>query len=384
MTQVAGGAAAGGAAGSAAGTAAAGGSGTGASGAGTAAASGAANAAAGSVVANAVGAAGSAGTGTGSAAGSGAAAGAGGAAAAGAEGAAGAGQAAGAAGAAAGSAAAGAEGAAAGAGTLWTADWRESYAKDDPAKLNILKRYASPGAALDALFAAQQKIRSGETKQSLPENATPEQLAAFRQEHGIPDKPEGYFEKLPDGVKLDDADKVHLAPYAKLMHDQNLSPAAAAQFLAVRQQELDGLVEARVAADGALKTQTEDALRAEWGNDYRANINSIHGMLNGAPKEVSDAILNARTPDGNPLVGTLEVTRWLAQLSRELNPFGTIVPSTGGALDGKGVDARIVEIEGMMRKLGGEYYKGPKADSLQKEYRDLIGARERMKARTAA
>ncbi len=267
---------------------------------------------------------------------------------------------------------------------MWAADWRESYAKEDAAKLNVLKRYASPGAALDALFAAQQKIRSGETKQALPENATPEQLATFRQENGIPEKPEGYFEKLPAELKLDEADKTILTPYLSAMHALNLPAATAAKLIEVRQQELDRLVDARVTADNTLKVSTEDALRSEWGNEYRANINNVHSMLDGAPAEVSEAILNARTADGNPLVGTPEVVRWLAQLSRELNPFGTIVPTTGGALDGNGVNARIADIEVMMRELGGQYYKGPKADSLQKEYRDLVDARTRMQKRTAA
>jgi hypothetical protein len=275
-------------------------------------------------------------------------------------------------------------GAGSGAGAAWDANWRETYAKDDAAKLNVLKRFASPGAALDALFSAQQKIRSGDLKAALPKDATPEQRAAYRAENEIPEKPEGYLDKLPEGLKVVDDDKPIIEPYLKVFHDENVSPALAHKLLTVRNAEHERMIEARVTADESLKTATEDKLRGEWGNDYRANINSIHGMLDGAPPEVSEAILQARTPDGNPLVGTPEVVRWLAQLSRELNPFGTIVPATGGTLDGKGVEDRIAQIEGLMGDRNSTYWKGPMADKTQKEYRDLIDARNNMRKRNAA
>src|SRR3990172_7165987 len=54
------------------------------------------------------------------------------------------------------------------------ADGRQQYAGDDPKKLSRLERYASPKAALDALFAAQQRISSGELKAALSPDATPE------------------------------------------------------------------------------------------------------------------------------------------------------------------------------------------------------------------
>lgn len=373
MTQLASGAGAGAGGAAAGGASASGASGSGA-GAGTAAAGAAAGAGAGAA-AGAAAAGGAAGAGAGAGGGSQSGGGQG-------AGAAGAGAAEGGAGAGAGSGAGAA--AAAGAGTRWDENWREQYSGQDATKLNVLKRYASPQAALDALFAARQRIDSGEIKQPLAKDATPEQVTAWRKENGIPEKPEAYFDKLPDGVKLEDSDKAILAPYAQAMHELNLPPEVAGKLVAVRQQELEKLVDTRIQADNTLKTQTEDVLRGEWGNDYRANINNVHAMLDGAPPEVAESILNARTADGNPLVGTPETMRWLAQLARQLNPFGTIVGPTGGAMDGKGVEARIAEITAMMGKSNGPYYKGPQADALQKEFRDLVSARDRIKARTAA
>jgi hypothetical protein len=220
-------------------------------------------------------------------------------------------------------------GSSAGAGDNWGANWRETYAEKDESKLNVLKRYASPRAVLEALFSARQKIDSGELKAPLPKNPTPEQLATYRKDNGIPEKPEAYFEGLPDTIKLSDADKAMLTDYVGVMHKHNLNPEAARDFLAARQGQLDKLVETRLAEDARLRTQTEDALRAEWGNDYRSHLNNIEALLSTAPAEVRDTLKMARAPDGTPFFDTKEARLWLAQLAFERNGFSAPVGDGG-------------------------------------------------------
>lgn len=222
----------------------------------------------------------------------------------------------------------------------------------------------------------------------LPKDATAEQITAYRKDNGIPEKPEAYLEALSKDVaeSLTDDDKAIITPYLGALHKLNLTPAQASELIAVRQAEQDRQVEVRVEADNQLRTKTEDALRTDWGNNYRAEINNIHGLLNGAPADVKEALLQARTPDGNALVGTPEVVRWLAQLARTVNPYSVPVGGDGGSLDQKGVDARIGEIESWMGAQKGtdnykRYYSDPK---VQTEYRTLVDAREAMKKRTAA
>lgn len=185
---------------------------------------------------------------------------------------------------------------------------------------------------------------------------------------------------------MSDDDKAIIAPYLATLQKLNLTPAQASELIAVRQAEQDRQVETRTAADETLRVKTEDSLRADWGNNYRAEINNIHGMLNGAPADVRNAFLQARTPDGNALVGTPEVVRWLAQLARTVNPYSAPVGGDGGSLDQKGVDARIGELEGWMGAKNGstEYKKYWGDEKAQTEYRNLIDAREQMKKRTAA
>src|SRR5688572_23894721 len=91
----------------------------------------------------------------------------------------------------------------------WPADWRQKLAGEDKKTLERLGRMASPADLLKSYRALEQKISAGELKKGLPENATPEQVAEWRREQGLPEKPEGYLENLslPDGVVLGEADK---------------------------------------------------------------------------------------------------------------------------------------------------------------------------------
>lgn len=267
------------------------------------------------------------------------------------------------------------------AGKKWGEDWRESYAGQDEKKLNVLKRYASPQAALDALFAAQAKIGSGEVKAPLPANATPEQVAQYRKDNGIPEKPEGYLTDLPADVKIAPHNKDMATYIATRMHEVNAPPALVQQGLRLVNDWQEQLIEKRIDQDARLQVDTEEALRQEWGPEYRANVNNIKAWLGTAPAEVSEGILHARTMNGDPLVSSPSVMRWLGALAREALPFGTIVPGASGSVSAAAGEARIAEIEAMMKPNHAQHKEYLSNEKIQKEYRDLIDARARNNAR---
>lgn len=287
---------------------------------------------------------------------------------------------------------AGATGAAAGAaantgdaGAKWGANWREGWAANDEKKLSWAQRYASPQAMLDAAWSAQERIAKGELAKPLPTNPTAEQLTEYRKANGIPEKADGYWDGLPKELRLEEGDKEILAPYLPVMHELNLSPAQASKLIAFRQQEMQRHIDERQVADGELKTKTEDTLRQEWGGEYRAHVNNITGFLRtNFGEEGMDDIMNARTPNGDPLLGSPGVLRSLAQLAVATRGGNiTITTADGGLVDAKGVDARLGEIVKLMGDDASEYWKGPKADGLQAEYRRLITAQQQMKSRAA-
>lgn len=222
-------------------------------------------------------------------------------------------------------------------------------------------------------------------KNPLPANATAEQIAAWRTENGIPATGDGYIASLPAEIKIEPHNKEMASFIANRMLAVNASPAVVHEGLKVMNEWQAQLIEKRVEADETLRASTEDALRAEWGNEYRANRNNVLSFLSAtAPPEVADALLNARTPDGTPFVGTPAAVRWLASMAKLHNPFGTIVPGAGAGTGMGNVDSRINQINAMMSDQSSEYWKGPNAEKIQKEYRDLIDAQNRQKERGAA
>jgi hypothetical protein len=276
----------------------------------------------------------------------------------------------------------------------WGPDhWRATYAGADDKKKAFVERYTDPAAAIDAAFAAREKIEAltVAAKKVLPENATPEQIAQYRKDNGIPEKPEGYFDALPKDVResLDDEDKQILSPYLAELQNMNIPPAAAAKLVALRQAELTRFMDERTTNDNTLKVKVEDELRKDWGNNYRAEINNVNAFLSTLPPAVQEALHSARTPDGVALFNSPVMLKAWAQMARTVNPYSIPIGNDGGSLDEKGVEGRIAEIERWMGAAAGSadykrYYGDPKISGRGGEYETLLDARANMKKRNAA
>lgn len=209
-------------------------------------------------------------------------------------------------------------------------------------------------------------------------------MAEYRKANGIPEKADGYWDAMKD-VKLEGVDKDIVAPYLPIMHELNLRPDQVAKLVTFRQAEQDRMVDERIAADSTLRQQTEDALRGEWGSGYRQNVEAMRSFITTRFGDAADALMNARTPDGSPLLGNTTVLRSLLQMAMDLNGgVPTITLADGKMADGAGVDARMKEIEGLMKDLSSKYWKGSEANALQAEYRQLIEYRERNASRAGA
>lgn len=265
----------------------------------------------------------------------------------------------------------------------WPSDWRQKLAGEDDKALKQLERMATPGDVFKSFRVLQQKFSSGEFKAPLAKDATPEQIATWRKDNGIPEKPEDYKIELPDGMVLGDADKPLVASFTKSVHDLNWKPEQVNQALAWYYTEQDRLATARAESDATFKRDAEDELRAEFGPEFRPNLSASGNMMAATfPDGLSEEILAARTPSGKLLGDHPQFVKAMVALARELNPAGALVPAgnDGGA---KGLSDRIADLEKMMGDHGSDYWRGPKADAMQKEYRDLITARDKMKARAA-
>lgn len=259
----------------------------------------------------------------------------------------------------------------------WPADWRQKYAGDDPKILKRLERYASPKAALDALFAAQTKISSGELKTALKPNASPEEVAQWREANGIPPAPTGYEISLPSGRVVGEEDKPFVDEFLSAAHEVNMHPTQVNKALDWYLGKQEQVMAEQAALDEESRMLARDELRAEYGPDY---VRNTQAALELVPEHIRDDFLVARGPDGVMLGNNPEVIRWLAQTARELNPMAAVVPGSGTNAV-QALESELANLKTMMGDRQSEYWKGPKSAALQARYRELIGARQKASAR---
>lgn len=261
----------------------------------------------------------------------------------------------------------------------WPDNWRDRAAGGNDQIAKLIGRFTSPQTMAQALFNARQQLSEGR-KATLPEGATPEQVATFRKENGVPEKAAAYLENLPAGLVIGELDKPRVAQFAEDMHALNQPPAVVHAVLQsyYKIQEAES---ARIAdANESAKSEGMQSLMAEWGAEYKPNINAVTSMLKMMPEDAQAAIMSARDSNGIALFNQPAVLKAFAQIARELNPAGAVVPSgTGDA--GKAVGDRIKEITSLPYD---EYWANtPVGIARRDELTKLYAAEQKMKARAA-
>ena len=258
----------------------------------------------------------------------------------------------------------------------WPDNWRELAAAGDEKAAKRFSRYASPNDALKALIEAQNKIAAG-VKPTMPAaDASDAELAQWRADNGIPEKPDGYDLTLPDGLVIGEADREPIADFLKHAHTAGMRPEQVKSALSWYYETQEKQAQSMAQADDAMFRETEDSLRQEWGADYRRNVNLASALLDSAPAGVKENLIGARLADGTAFGNHPDVIRWLTGLSRELNPLATVAPGSG-ATAAAVVESEIAALEA---RMGGDtatrnaYFKDEKA---QARYRELVSAREK-------
>lgn len=264
-------------------------------------------------------------------------------------------------------------------------DWaklREQLADGDDKVLKRLSRYATLKDAIKAGVEAQNKIGSIKAIQPITKESTPEEIAAYREAHGIPESPDKYEIKLPDGMVLGEEDKPMVDEFLKLAHENNIPAPVAnaliAQQLAAREQ----LIEQQEAKDSqdlidARKTLTSNDV---WGSEAKLNINLINNMLDGAQPGLKEQLMGARLANGKLLGNDPDALLWLASVARDLNPLATVTPSSGMSTL-QTVEEEIASLEKLMGDSNSDYWKGPNAQAKQDRYRALVEAKLKMQSK---
>lgn len=261
--------------------------------------------------------------------------------------------------------------------TSWPENWRLEMAGGDEKLAKQLERYQNPGDVSKALLAAQQRIRSGEYRRVTPPPDGKDEAAlnAWREENGLPVKAEEYsFDGVVEGFSMEKADpttKAALTEFQKTFHGANLTKDQAAGVMKGITAATMKQMEEQALADAEYGDKAEDTLRAEWGADYRTNVQAnLNFMKQKLGDEGAANLLGARGADGRFLVDNPAFSKLINEMVRM--DGGDVVYGGGG--DAKGVDSRIAEIQALM---GTDGYTNAIAD----EYQKLIEKREARAAR---
>ena len=256
---------------------------------------------------------------------------------------------------------------------LKNANWRAPFVGDDEKYAKRMEKFTTQEDYGKNFREMETLISAGELLKPLPENATEDDIKAFREQQGIPLEVKDYLENLPEGLVIGEDDKPIVADFMNTLHKLNVPPAvghAAIEWYNKFQEEQGAAIAEQ---DKSHEDETTDALRERWGSEYRLNINIAKGALAELPEEKRDMFLDARMNDNRALFNDAEVMGWLAGVGRKINPTATIVGAGGG--DSKTVDTRIAEIEATMGTPA--YIKNPK---VQEELKGLYTIRDQDKA----
>lgn len=265
----------------------------------------------------------------------------------------------------------------------WGDDWRTRMAagSTDPEKeLKRLERFESPEGVFKSFREMERRMSAGELRTTLPKGASPEEVARWRQENGIPAKPEDYKVNMPAGRQAPKEDDAFLKSFLKSAHDSNYTQGQVDNAIAAFYAEVDRQEQAITEAEKQAEQKTEDDLRKEWGADYRPNKAMAEALLARAPAGFRDRFMNGYLADHTPIKASVEAWKWLVQMEREINPAATVVPGAGGDV-GKTIDTELTNLKALMGNPNSEYWKGPKAEANQARYRELLAAQERIKAK---
>lgn len=253
--------------------------------------------------------------------------------------------------------------------TFQNANWRDGFAGDDDKFKSTLERFNTPLDMGSAYREAQNTIRSGKFREPLADDANDDDIKAYREANGIPLEAKGYMENLPEGLVVGEEDQEVMGDFMGVLHGMNVDPKVGHEIIkwynGFAQSEQDSQAE----MDADQHQETEDALRTEWGADYRANINLAGAFLeSNFGAEAKEQFMNGRYQDGRGFMNDPAVLQVLAGLQRKLDPVTQIHPPGGGD-PVETVQEEIAKINKFMREHRTEYNKD---EVMQKRLGDLI------------
>lgn len=184
-------------------------------------------------------------------------------------------------------------------------DWRKLIAGDDEKALKRLERFAQPQDFFKSYRDTENKLRAGAKLPTLPDDATPEEIAAHRKALGIPEKSDGYGLAFPQEMKPTEADTAALGAFADHMHAAGVPPAFVKPAFDFYMQTMRDGDAAKVAAAEEATLQSLGELRSEYkGREFGRNMKLADEYLmrycgdDSTLLDTVNQVLDMRLPNG--------------------------------------------------------------------------------------
>lgn len=207
--------------------------------------------------------------------------------------------------------------------------------------------------------------RAGRTIVVPDDKATAEQLAEYRSKIGVPETPDGYGIKPPDGESDAFAKQA-----SQWMHEAGI-PAKAGEALANKWGEYVKSVQAE--ADAAFHAKSDadfSALKTEWGQAFDQNMElakrAASQFIPGSPEERAKAIDSIERA-----IGTGALLKMMSSIGQGLGEHKVHADGTGGFMTPAQASQRINELKSNADWTKA-YLSGDQAKA--KELQDLIAA----------
>jgi hypothetical protein len=230
------------------------------------------------------------------------------------------------------------------------ATWRKLIAGEDERLLGEFSRFQSPADLGKDWMRQKQELSKRRQPMTLPENASPEQVAEYRKALGIPEQAtvEAYGIKAPEGFELSDVQKGAFNELVSRAHAKHIPPAAIKEVADVFFKAEEAQRQAMNAVDAERNQANRAALRQEFGKDLETMLHAGDAWLDeqfGDDAQAKAELLNARLPGGGKLSTHPFFIRMVANAAMENGLADRIEGNEMEASSGKSLAEQQREIE---------------------------------------
>ncbi len=258
-------------------------------------------------------------------------------------------------------------------------NWRTPFAGGDDKQATQLERFTTAADFGKAYFGLQARVSAGDVLKPLPDDATDDDLKAFREQQGIPLEAKAYLDDLPEGLVIGEDDMPFMVDMVEKTYDLNMSKPQMHGLIKWYNDFTESADAARHDNDETLRVASEDEFRDEWGSEYRKNVNLINSLIEGQFGMDAESFLSARTKEGTLLLADAGVLRGLINMSREINPGGELVENNENIM--QSMEEELSGLKKLMREDRKAWNDSPeKAERFQ----ILVNAINKQKERSMA